>query len=223
MKIKINIKLSDFKVNKIIRGLIVSDMVFLGGWGLIGPIFAVFIIENISGATIITVGAVSALYWIVKSIVQIPVAIFIDRMEGEKDDFYALILGLMLCGFAAVLFLLAKTITGLFVVEFIHAAGMGFFVPSWSALFSRHLDKDRCAYNWSLNSTLYGFTYAGMAFFGGIIAKVFGFEAVFIFVGFLSFLSAFILFSVPHLIFPKVKNDVPPQFIDQHMPPHTLK
>ena len=55
------------KVNKIIKFLLISDLIFWTGWGLISPIFAVFIIEKIHGGDALVVGvtaAITAVCWL---------------------------------------------------------------------------------------------------------------------------------------------------------------
>lgn len=194
------------RVNRIVKYFVIVDLVFLSGWGLIGPIFPIFILEEIEGATLFTVGAAIALYWFVRSVIQLPVAILLDEHEGEKDDFFTLILGLMLAGFAAMSFLVVRTIFGLFVVEFFHAVAFGLYAPSWSAIFSRHLDKKQFAFDWSLDHTAIGVSYAIASFLGGVMAKLFGFQSIFIITSIISFASAFLLFFVPHLVLPKIKS-----------------
>src|SRR3989338_7040231 len=95
-----------FKLNisRIIRLFIISDLLLWGGWGLIAPIFSVFVVGEVPGATLITVGIGTAIYWIVKSVIQIPVAKFLDRRPGEQDDFYMLLAGLILTGIVAFAF-----------------------------------------------------------------------------------------------------------------------
>jgi len=88
MKIKIDIEL---KVNNVVKYFVLSDLALMSGWGFISPLFSVFIIEKIAGATIATVGVATALYWVVRSVVQLPIADYLDKTEGERDDFYALI------------------------------------------------------------------------------------------------------------------------------------
>lgn len=212
-----HINFGDLKINKIVKYFVISDLIFLGGWGLIGPIFSIFILEDVIGATLITVGMTSAIYWIVKSLVQIPVAILIDKREGEKDDFYTLVFGLVLAGFSAMMFLTVHTTFGLYVVQFIHAIAMGLYVPSWSAIFSRHVDKTHVAFSWSLSSTTIGFAHGITALVGGVIGGIFGFQAIFVIVGILSFVGAFILFYVPNLILPKTTLDKTETFRD-HTP-----
>lgn len=217
---KIPIKIENLKVSKVIKYFLITDMLFLGGWGLIGPVFGVFVLDYVPRSTLFTIGAVSALYWIVKSIVQIPVSIYLDTHTGEKDDFYALVFSLALAGFAAMAFLLVKDVAGLFAVQILHAIAMGFYTPSWSAIYARHLDKDHYSFDWSLDSTLLGLSYAATALIGGGISAAFGFQAVFILVSVFSFGSAFVLFSVPHLIFPKTTSDEKAFFRDHT--PHTI-
>jgi len=212
-----HIDFGDLKINKVVKYFVISDLIFLGGWGLIGPIFSIFILEDVIGATLITVGMTSAIYWIVKSLVQIPVAILIDKREGEKDDFYTLVFGLILAGFSAMMFLTVHTVGRLYVVQFIHAIAMGLYVPSWSAIFSRHIDKTHAAFNWSLSSTTIGFAHGITALLGGVIGGIFGFQAIFVLVGILSFVGSFILFYVPHLILPKTISEKTETFRD-HTP-----
>src|SRR5580698_2477433 len=108
MKIRVNI---DFKVGRLVKFFVISDFFLLAGWGFIDPIFAVFIVERIAGGTLITVGIAAAIYWILKSIIQVPVSNYLDRTPGERDDFMTLVGGLLLAGFSAAAFTLVRTAT----------------------------------------------------------------------------------------------------------------
>jgi len=46
----------------------------LSGWGLINPILAVFISEQVVGGGVELAGMAATVYFVVKSVVQIPVA-----------------------------------------------------------------------------------------------------------------------------------------------------
>jgi len=198
------IDLKRFGINRVIRSFIISDLLIYGGWGLIGPIFGVFVLERIAGARLITIGISVGIYWIIKSIVQIPVAIYIDRHDGERDDFYALILGLVLGGFSALAYLIPQTAIGLYVVSAVHGVAFAFYVPSWYAIFSRHLEKKHYAFDWALDSTMLGIASGVTAIVGAGIAEFVSFEAVFVAAGIFSFASVLILLLVPHLILPRV-------------------
>ncbi|MBI2603953.1 MAG: hypothetical protein HYW56_00215, partial [Candidatus Harrisonbacteria bacterium] len=81
-------------ISRFIKKFIIADVFLWAGWGFVDPIFSVFIVRNIAGATLVTVGIAVALYWSVKSLLQIPLAIYLDKTDGERDDFYALIASL---------------------------------------------------------------------------------------------------------------------------------
>lgn len=218
MRFKVDVPL-DFRrarLGRIVKYLILADLFFWGGWGLVNPIFALFIIDRVPGAAAFTVGAAMAVYWLVKSVWQIPVAVFLDKHEGERDDFNALILGLTLAGFAALVFPLVGSAFWLFAVIVVQALAYGLYTPSWSAIFSRHLDKDHYAFDWSLDSTTVGVASGVAAFIGGAVSSWLGFDAVFILTGIASLGSAFLLFSAPHLVLPRTATPGP--VIPEHAP-----
>lgn len=200
MKIRINI---DIKVGRLVKYFILSDLALLSGWGLIAPIFSIFVIQKVAGATLITVGIAAAIYWLLKALIQIPLANYIDRTPGEKDDFYTLIAGLLIAAFSAFLFILVDKIWQLYLVQAVHAIGLALYSVAWPAIFSRHLDKDRISFDWALDSTAISVAAGVSGFFGGVLAAWLGFPAVFLLAAFFSAAAAMILIAAPELILPK--------------------
>jgi len=43
-------------LNKIVKKLVLTDFIFLFGWGLVSPILAIFIVDNIRGGDAGVVG-----------------------------------------------------------------------------------------------------------------------------------------------------------------------
>lgn len=214
MKLHIDIS---FRVSKFIKLFCLSDLLLFAGWGFIEPLFALFIVNQIEGGTMITVGMLAAIYWIIKSLIQIPIANFLDKTDGEKDDFYVLVISLVFVGITAFLFALATQVWHLILIQFFHALAMGLYFPAWTGIFSRHLDQKHEALDWALNSTLIGLGTGITGFIGGILANWVGFTAIFILVGFLSLLSAVIIITAPNLMFPKKKQGEE-LFIKDHAP-----
>ncbi len=64
----------EITLNKLVQLFILSDIFLLTGWGFVEPIFGVFIVSQIEGATLLTVGRAVAIYLIVKSVFQIVIA-----------------------------------------------------------------------------------------------------------------------------------------------------
>ncbi|MDP2951306.1 MAG: hypothetical protein Q8N55_02885, partial [bacterium] len=84
------------KINKVIKAMVFSDLVLLFGWGLIDPIFAVFVLNSIKGGGVKVAGIAIGIYWLTKSLAMVPIARFLDKTQGEKDDFYAIIGGIFI-------------------------------------------------------------------------------------------------------------------------------
>lgn len=71
-------------LNKVIKTLIASDFLLQSGWGLIGPIFAIFLTGQIQGGSLRMVGYIAAIYWVTKSIVQPFIAHQLDKNHGGE-------------------------------------------------------------------------------------------------------------------------------------------
>jgi predicted MFS family arabinose efflux permease len=181
------------KLSRFITFLIGSDLIFHSGWGLINPIFAIFIIQNVPGGKIEMAGLLVATYWIVKSAVQPFFANFFDLNLGERDDFAFLIRGMFAVSFIPLGYLLVNQLWQLFVLQALYGVAMGIVVPSWYGMFTRHLKKGWEAFSWSIQSTSLGFASGFAAAFGSVIAGSLGFNAVFVVASLLSLLSTFLL------------------------------
>ena len=187
-------------ISKIIKVLITSDFFLNLGWGLLSPIFALFILERITlanPAKAAEVAGFAALaYWISKSLIEIPIGRFLDKHPGEKDDFWFMTIGLFVVSIVPIGYLFSTSPWHIYVFQIIHAVGMAMALPSWLAIFTRHIDKGKEAFEWSMETTSIG---AGAGIAGGlgcIVASLFGFKILFIFVSGLTILAAFLLLFV---------------------------
>jgi|SRR3989338_517004 len=206
----------NFEINRVIRYFIITDLLFIGGWGFIGPVFSIFIVDEVRNASIVTVGIVTALYWVLKSFLQVPIALYIDRRKGEKDDYAALLLGLFLAGCAAFSFVFARSVPFLLGSTILQSVAFALYIPAWSAIFSRHLDKSRYALEWSLNSTSLGLASGATALLSGVLVKFVGFNSVFILAALLSFVGVIFLLFLPDITLPSRSSPKP--IIKDHSP-----
>jgi len=190
-------------INKVIKVLISSDFLLQSGWGLIGPIFAIFLTKQIQGGDLKMVGFVAATYWVVKSIIQPFIAHRLDRNHGEKDDFIFLVGGMYVANLIPLGYIFSTQPWHIFTLEFIRGVAMACVVPTWAGIFTRHIDKSREAFSWSLESTGIGFA-AGLAgAIGAYLASVFGFKIVFVLVSIFGLMSSSLLILIRHQIFIK--------------------
>ena len=190
-------------INRIIAVLIASDFLLQAGWGLIGPIFAIFLTNQIRGGTLAMVGFIAATYWITKSVVQPFLARVLDINKGEGDDFKFFVIGMYVANLIPLGYIFASEPWHIFLLEFIRGLAMAAVVPTSAALFTRHISKGWEAFSWSVDSTMIGFGAGFAGALGGIIASAFGFHAVFVLVSALGLLASTVLLLIRHKIFLK--------------------
>lgn len=188
------------EINPLIRLIIVSDILIVGGTAMLAPIFALFIEGYIRGGNEQVAGVAVALFLITKSLFQIPVATMIDRIRGEKDDFVILVLFSLLMSLTPLLYLAISEPWHLYVVQVV----LGFFTamtfPSFMAIFTRHIDRAQEGTEWGVYFTLSDLVSAGLAAIGGYIAYTIGFHALIVAVVSISTVGSLMLVSIkPYL------------------------
>jgi MFS family permease len=176
-------------------------LLFNSAWGLLGPIFAVFLVEKITfnaakGAEV--AGFAALIYWVFKSFLQIPIGAYLDKNHGEKDDFWFMAIGTLLCGLVPFGFIFATLPEHIYLLQIVYAVAMSMIIPSSYAIFTRHIDKGKEASEWSIDSTVLGFGVGITGALGGIIAGKFGFDVVFILTGLINLCSGFFLITIRH-------------------------
>lgn len=190
-------------ISKVVKVLISSDILLQSGWGLIGPIFAIFLTRQIEGGSLKMVGFVAMTYWITKSIIQPFIAKYLDRNHGEKDDFQFLVTGMFIANLVPLGYIFSTQPWHIFSLEFVRALAMACVIPTWAGIFTRHINKGREAFSWSLESTGIGFAAGIAGAFGGVLASTVGFKLVFILTSVFGLLSSFVLLLIKSHIFPK--------------------
>ena len=168
------------QINKVIKVLILSDVALVSGIGFMAPIFAIFLTEKIQGGDITVAGYAAAIYCIVLSLVVIPFGIYLDRNHGEKDDVWFISIGCTLSALAVCGYIFSYYPWHIYLCQIILAIGMGMNIPGYTAIFTRHIDKGREAFDWSVRSALIGFGSGIAGASGGIIANYFGFNVLFV-------------------------------------------
>ncbi len=185
-----------YKPNKLILNFILADFFLQSGWGFVGPVFAIFMTENISGATIGAVGVAAGVYWITKSTFQPFIARVMDVIKGDEDDINFLEGGLIALGFLSLGYLFASNIWHIFIIEFLRGIAQACVVPAWYGMFTNYMDKEWRSFTWAIHSTFIGYALGFTAIFGGMIADRIGFNAVFVLVAVSAFISALIVYNL---------------------------
>lgn len=202
--VKRSIRLENYflkDINPVIRFLIISDTVVIGAAGLLGPIFALFIEDFIQGGNETVAGLAAGIYLFTKSVLQIPIAHFIDRIRGEKDDFWLMFICTILIALIPLLYLIIHTPSQLYLVQFVLGLFTAFTFPTYMALFTRHIDKEKEGTEWGIYFTLTDLTSAALATVGGFLAATQGFGVLIAVVVAVSLVGSLLLWPIrPYLI-----------------------
>lgn len=190
-------------VNRVVKFLIYSDFAIKSGFGFIAPIFAVFIMGQIKGASLTTVGIAEMVLLLTRGVFQIPIARIADRKKREKDDFTFMLAGSLLLVIIPLLYLFTLQVWQLIFIQFFHGLALSLLTPAWDAIFTRHLDHDRVSEEWGFYETGAVMGAAFTALFGGVIADYFGFNYLFLLVSLFSLASCVFLVFIRKNLFRK--------------------
>ncbi len=180
-------------MNRTIKLLMLSDIFVLTGFGLIEPILAIFIKENLVGGTILAAGLASTLFLVTKCLVQLPFSRYVDRQESKVRW---LVVGASLVTIVPFIYIFSTHVYYIYVAQIVMGIGSGLVYPTWLGLWSTNLDKHHESFEWSLYSTLTGFGTAATAAIGAAIAEYIGFTYTFALVGIMSLWSCLILLGL---------------------------
>lgn len=166
-------------MKKILKFLTASDILILGGFGLINPIFAIFINDDIVGGSILAAGIATMIFEFTKALIQIPISKYTDMEDGNKREFLTLLLGSLIIAAVPLLYMKATNINQIYYIQFALGVGGGLSYPGWMTIFTKCTEKGKEGYNWSFYNTCVTFAIALAALVGGFMAENYGFGSVF--------------------------------------------
>lgn len=169
---------SQFRVNRLVKSFIASEVLVWSSWNCVMPVIAVFATNNIRGGDIsIAATALSG-----HLMVRVAVELFIGKVLShltESRKFLAVISGIMLVSLSYIGFAFTRSTTSFFVFYALSGLGLGIATPLKNSLFSTHLDRSKETMEWGLYDALVFMGMAASAAAGGVIAKTYGFSVIF--------------------------------------------
>lgn len=182
-------------MNTKIRLLLTLDGFRIAAFGLLGPIYAIFV-QKIGG-DILDAGLAFAVYSITLGVI----AYFVGRLGDRiKNQINLMVIGHILLSIGFFSYLVIKNPVQFMFAQFILGAGAAISDPIYDALFSANLDKGKQYSEWADWESL-DFILTGVAaIIGSSIAEFFGFRILFIIMGLSSLISLFFVYLF------KIKN-----------------
>lgn len=184
----------NLKLNKIIRYLVYSDLVFYTGWGLISPIFAIFLLNSIQGGTALVVGLSAGINLVVRSLLRIPFGVYADK--NQKVSYHFMLWGLLIAAFVPLGYLYSTSPVHIYILQAILGAALAMSTSGWTTLFSRHMDKGKESTEWGVDAVAVGIGPGIAGVIGGAAVTYFGFPSVFIIVTLVGVLGVLLLLAI---------------------------
>jgi MFS family permease len=198
-------------MHKIIQSLVISDLFILTSYGLISPIFSIFILRDVVDATLTSIGIALSISLFTRAIFQIIIAKWADEERGNCRELYTLLFGSLLISIVPIGYLLAHTMLQIYLAQFIYGLGQALSYPSWRVLFTRYIHQDKAGYEWSIYDTVTSLGVAGAATLGAYFAETYSFSFLFILVSIFSFLGTGFIVHVFNQEFTCKTKIFPPQ------------
>jgi len=179
-------------MNRTLKLLIFSDIFVLTGFGLIAPIMAIFIKENLVGGSIAAAGIAVTITTLIRCILQLVFA----YIAKPKHRYAMVIVGTGFIVVVPFIYIFSTNVIHIYIAAIVNGFGAGLANPAWFSLFAANLDKRQRGWEWSIYSSSVGFGTAAAAFIGSQLATVFGFRPVFYIITVLALIGCLILIGL---------------------------
>jgi Major Facilitator Superfamily. len=189
-------KIFRLNMNLVTRILVLSDFFLFFSVGLLSPIYAVFVLDNVQGSSLQIIGFATAIFWLVRVASVIPLSRIMDKLKGERDEYYFMLFGTLLISTTPLGLIIASQPWHIYVIQALNGIAFSMIIPAWRVIFTKNLNRERVSYEWSLDDVGTGIATAIAAATGAWIAQVFGFDALFFFIFAVGMVSVLVLLLI---------------------------
>lgn len=176
------------QVNPIVKAYMISEALLWSAWNFVTPIFAVFIISNISGGNVQVASIGFSIYLLSRVIFELISGEYLGN-TGDRKKLLTTVLGMLFLSVSYAGFAFADTVTELFIFYTVAGMGIGIAAPAKNSLFSMHLDKKKEATEWGVTDAVVFICMALASTVGGFIAASYGFHMLFLLACVINFLG----------------------------------
>jgi len=180
-------------MNRTLLFLIVTNSLIFLAEAMVGPIYALFVREV--GGSLFSAGIAGAVFALVAGVATLLSGKLSDRIRRHR---LFIVLGYLIIGIGFALYILVDTFNKLLLVEALIGFGQAVYGPPFSALYTKYVNANTSAAQWSVWEAMTYFTTAVGALVGGMLVSNFGFHILFGAMSFIAFLSAFGVYKIPN-------------------------
>lgn len=158
------------------------------------PIFAIYV-SGVKGGSIEAAASVVSVHLIARIIFELVSGRMLLNTTLTKKYLFT-ITGLLIIGLSFLGFALSTAVLPVYLFFAVAGMGMGIASPAKNSIFSTHLDKNKETSEWGIYDAAVFVGMALSAALGGFIAKLYGFQVLFIIASAINLVGI-----IPYLIF----------------------
>ncbi len=165
-------------VTRPFRFLLLLDLLVAGSYGLLFPIFPVFLVERLPDLTITRVALAYSLFLFTYSLFRWIYSAYLYHDRSLLRAKYGVVLGSLLLAFLPCAYILVGKFYCIMMIQVILGLGFGLFKPSWIYLAERSTDKAHHSSLTKIHTSLMTFIMASVAALGGTAAYLYGYDTL---------------------------------------------
>jgi len=184
------------RLNTALKLMLVVSGLFVFAFGMFTPLYAIFVKDI--GGDITTASSA----WAVFSLVAGLTTFITGSWENKiKETEIGIVWSQFIIGLAYTFYyftdFFSNGILMLYLAQAILGLGMAFFWPAFHAVYAKHVEPTKSAWQWSLYDGLAYLTPAIAAVLGGWLVKHYGFDVVFLIMAVLSYICGLFIWILP--------------------------
>lgn len=165
-------KNKEFRINKVIAFLTLSDIFTWGLYLVITSLVGLYLATKLEQNAVEIVGIGVAIYNLAKGGFQIPVGMLTDKIKKDRDDILFLTAGNLFMGAPFLFYPLISTPLLFFVLQFFIGLGSAMNLVNWRKLFAKNLDTGKEGLEYGAYDTVMSLSMVGFSLAAGLIANI---------------------------------------------------
>ncbi len=176
-----------------------DDMFFWGADRLFGVIFSLYVVENITGGSVMHIGFIFMLLYLINAFLSIPIGHFLDKHRGV-DEALLLSLSGFLAGISYILLAFAHNLWQVYLIVMFIGLAQTFNVNSWRSIFYSSIPNKERSETIGAYQTAMSLIRALIVALSGIFAEAFGFNFIFFVSGAMALLAGVFPLFIKNLV-----------------------
>lgn len=162
----------DKVINKKILLLTFSDVFSWGPYYIVSSILSIYLSKKLGVDTIKFIGIGTAIYYMTRAIVQIPVGHISDKLKTYKDEAVMLEIGLILMGLTFILYPLITKPVHYYLLQLMFGTGCACNLTNWRKLFAASVTRGEEGRQYAFYEAAISISTSLIALIIGIIANI---------------------------------------------------